>query len=80
MGNGGKGLINKPCRTGVVVAKIFAVSRPVAEFSNVLRGPSCSRTAEGMDQISIKTPSSKCHLYWCLIEFIETRYSQLSCW
>ncbi len=39
MGNGGKGLINKSCRTGVVVAKIFAVSRPVAEFSNVLRGP-----------------------------------------
>ncbi len=39
MGNCGKGLINKSCRTGVVVAKIFAVSRPVAEFSNVLRGP-----------------------------------------
>jgi hypothetical protein len=57
MGNGsGKGLINKSCRTGVVVAKIFAVSRLVAEFSNVfLRGPSCNRTAEGMDQITIKT-------------------------
>jgi hypothetical protein len=32
-----------------------------------------------MDQISIKTPNPECHLYWCLIEFVEWRYSQ-SCW
>jgi hypothetical protein len=32
-----------------------------------------------MDQISIKTPNPKCRLYWCLIEFIDLRYSQ-SCW
>jgi hypothetical protein len=30
-----------------------------------------------MDQISIKTPNPKCRLYWCLIEFIDWRYSQL---
>ncbi len=30
-----------------------------------------------MDQISKKTPSPKCRLYWCLIEFIDWRYSQL---
>ncbi len=32
-----------------------------------------------MNQISIKTPKPKCRLYWCLIEFIDWRYSQ-SCW
>jgi hypothetical protein len=32
-----------------------------------------------MDQITIKTPNSKCRLYWCLIELIDWRYSQ-SCW
>ena len=29
-----------------------------------------------MNQLSIKTPSPKRHLYWCLIEFIDWRYSQ----
>ncbi len=29
-----------------------------------------------MDQISIKTPNPKYHLYWCLLEFIDWRYSQ----
>jgi hypothetical protein len=29
-----------------------------------------------MDQISIKTPNPKCRLYWCLIEFMDWRYSQ----
>ncbi len=29
-----------------------------------------------MDQITIKTPYPKCRLYWCLIEFINWRYSQ----
>ncbi len=33
----------------------------------------------GMDQITIKTPNSKCRHYWCLIEFRDWRYSQ-SCW
>ncbi len=32
-----------------------------------------------MDQITIKTPNPKCHLYWCFIEFIDWRNSQ-SCW
>ncbi len=32
-----------------------------------------------MDQITIKTPNHKCRLQWCLIEFIDWRYSQ-SCW
>jgi hypothetical protein len=35
-------------------------------------------SALAMDQI-IKTPNSKCRLYWCLIELIDWRYSQ-SCW
>jgi hypothetical protein len=30
----------------------------------------------GMDQISIKTPNPICRLYWCLIVFIDWRYSQ----
>ncbi len=34
---------------------------------------------KSMDQISIKTPNPKCCHYWCLIEFIDWRYSQ-SCW
>ncbi len=29
-----------------------------------------------MDQITIRTPNPKCRLYWCLIEFIDWRYSQ----
>ncbi len=29
-----------------------------------------------MDQIFIKTQIPKCRLYWCLIEFIDWRYSQ----
>ncbi len=29
-----------------------------------------------MDQITIKTPTPKCRLDWCLIEFIDWRYSQ----
>ncbi len=33
------------------------------------------REGGGMDQISIKTTNSKCRLYWCLIEFIDWRYS-----
>jgi hypothetical protein len=32
-----------------------------------------------MDQITIKTPNPKRRLYWCLIEFRDSRYSQ-SCW
>ncbi len=32
-----------------------------------------------MDQISKKRPNPECCLYWCLIEFIDWRYSQ-SCW
>ncbi len=31
---------------------------------------------ETMDQISIKTPNPKCRLFWCLVEFIDWRYSQ----
>jgi hypothetical protein len=29
-----------------------------------------------MEQISIKTPNPKCRIFWCLIEFIDWRYSQ----
>ncbi len=32
-----------------------------------------------MDYITQETPNSKCRLYWCLIEFIDWRYSQ-ACW
>ncbi len=35
---------------------------------------------QSMDQITIKTPNpKKCRHFWCLIEFIDWRYSQ-SCW
>jgi hypothetical protein len=54
---------------------------------------SCSRAGRGrstpgsaaspvpvcMDQGTIETQNPKCRLYWCLIEFIDWRYSQ-SCW
>jgi hypothetical protein len=33
-----------------------------------------------MDKITKKTPSPKCRLYWCLIEFIDWRYSQSCCY
>jgi hypothetical protein len=29
-----------------------------------------------MYQITVKTPNPKCRLYWCLIEFIDWRYTQ----
>ncbi len=32
-----------------------------------------------MDEGTIKTQNPKCRLYWCLINFIDWRYSQ-SCW
>ncbi len=32
-----------------------------------------------MDEETIKTQNPKCRLYWCLIEFIDWRYSQ-TCW
>ncbi len=32
-----------------------------------------------MDEGTIKTQNPTCRLYWCLIEFIDWRYSQ-SCW
>ncbi len=35
--------------------------------------------AKNIDQITIKTSKPNCRLYWCLIEFIDGRYSQ-SCW
>ncbi len=35
------------------------------------------RTGGPMDEITIKTPNPKCRLYWCLIEFIDWRYSML---
>jgi hypothetical protein len=34
---------------------------------------------ESIDQMTKKAPNPKCRLYWCLIEFIDRRYSQ-SCW
>ncbi len=33
----------------------------------------------GLNNYCIKTPNPKCHHYWCLIKFIDWRYSQ-SCW
>ena len=38
-----------------------------------------SVSSHNMDQIFIETPNPKCRLYWCLIVFIDWRYSQ-SCW
>ncbi len=32
-----------------------------------------------MDEETIKTQNPKCRLYWCLIDFIDWRYSQ-ACW
>ncbi len=32
-----------------------------------------------MDEGTTKTQSHKCRLYWCLIEFIDWRYSQSCC-
>ncbi len=46
----------------------------------VLRGPGGkNKIQNNMDKITFKTPNPQCRLYWCLIEFIDWRYSQ-SCW
>ncbi len=34
------------------------------------------RRRQGMEQLSINTPNPICRLCWCLIEFIDWRYSQ----
>jgi hypothetical protein len=34
------------------------------------------RNIMSIDQITIKTPNTKCRLYWCLIGFINWRDSQ----
>ncbi len=41
--------------------------------------PNSTSLGNIMDEGTIKTPSPICRLYWCLIEFIDWRYSQ-SCW
>ncbi len=41
--------------------------------------PNSTSLGKIMDEGIIKKPSPKCRLYWCLIEFIDWRYSQ-SCW
>jgi hypothetical protein len=41
--------------------------------------PNSTSLGKIMDERTIKTSSPKCRLYWCLIEFIDWRYSQ-SCW
>ncbi len=36
----------------------------------------CTLRVVPVEQISMKTPNPKCRLYWCLIEFIDWRYSR----
>ena len=52
-----------------------------AFFANGIQSPAGESFLKSysMDQITIKTPNHKCRFYWCLIEFIDWRYSQ-SCW
>ena len=42
------------------------------------QGSACQATGtdDVMDEITIKTTNPKSHLYWCLIEFIDWRYSR----
>jgi hypothetical protein len=57
--------------------RLVPVPRPVREsgFMEATKPPS----ARTMDYITLKTPNPKCRLYWCLIGFLDWRYSQ-SCW
>jgi hypothetical protein len=63
---------------------------PVSQITGDTKGMSGSKSGEReevkeveeewtmdrlMDQISIKTPNPICRLHWCLIEFVEWRYS-----
>jgi hypothetical protein len=51
-------------------------------YGEVVGGENAETTlvfVHNIDQLTIKTPNPKCRLYWCLIEFIDWRYSQ-SCW
>ncbi len=41
--------------------------------------PAADVYGASMDEGTIKISNPKCRLYWCLIEFIDWRYSQ-SCW
>jgi hypothetical protein len=62
-------LRRKFVRYGIDVAEYYLSSAPEL---------SAAEYRYGMDQISTKTPNPECRLY-CLIEFIDWRYSQ-SCW
>jgi hypothetical protein len=61
---------------------VVDASKYLTEMKNTTTeelAPIWARMGKSTDQITIKTPNSKCLLYWCLIEFIDWRYSQ-SCW
>jgi hypothetical protein len=52
-------------------------NRPKMEGSKQPVRQISKRRDDTMDKISIKTPNPKCRLYWCLIEFLDWRYSHV---
>jgi hypothetical protein len=60
-------LRRKFLRYGIDVAEYYLSSGPEL---------SAAQYRYGMGQIDKKTPNPKWRLYWCLIEFIDWRYSQ----
>ncbi len=68
------------CYTWCWVGEVFGGMSDlgfVLGYCCALWGSCCC--CEGMEHGTIKTQNPKCRLYWCLVEFIDWRYSQ-SCW
>jgi hypothetical protein len=59
--------------------KMLKFCRGTFPFRQLVNGNEKGWGLPNIDQISIKTPKPKFLLYWCLIDFIDWRYSQ-SCW
>ncbi len=64
--------------SGLIVSASIQV-RNTFKMSSISLLPLFCPSPLPIDEITIKTPNPKCRLYWCLIEFIDWRYSQ-SCW
>ncbi len=59
---------------------VWIVTGTALLYGRALRFPQFRESPRVKDQITIKTPNTKCLLYWCLIEFIDWRYSQSHDW
>jgi len=69
-----RGGLNGPIEAAFAVWRMIKSAAPAPLA--LARGRLATKLVLPMDEITIKTPNHKCRLYWCFIEFIDSRYSQ----